>query len=106
MIHLSIRRVVRATWRIAAATMAMGFGVRYVESLWPLGQGVPTMLLQLATFAGAGAAVYAACLLGLWRLQGAPDGPERHAVKAIRALIARVDPAQRAPAAPAKRAAG
>jgi lipopolysaccharide exporter len=66
-----------AVWRAAIATVAMAFGLYLSGFGWhayAAAQG-PAALVLLRD-CGAGAAIYATSLGGLWLAAGRPDGPE------------------------------
>ncbi len=90
MIHLSIRRVVRAVWRTVMATAIMAAGVYYFLSIWPYGATTPGRSIELVFAIAIGGILYIGPLLGLWVLGGRPAGPEAHAAKAIPQLLARL----------------
>ncbi|MDB5395893.1 MAG: polysaccharide biosynthesis protein [Rhodospirillales bacterium] len=90
MIHLSVRRVLAAVWRIVMATAIMSAGVFYFLSTWPYGATMPGRIAELILAIALGGVLYIGPLLGLWVLCGRPAGPEDHAAKAIPQLLARL----------------
>jgi O-antigen/teichoic acid export membrane protein len=89
MIGLSLKKTFAAVWRTFAATAIMAGGVSYFLSVWPDDGSAPDRVLELIVAVTLGGGLYLAPLLGLWSLCGRPPGPEDHALKAIRQLIAR-----------------
>jgi O-antigen/teichoic acid export membrane protein len=71
--------MVLRTWRPAAAAVVMAAVVLAVHALAPA-----QPWLRLPLDAGAGAVAYAGMVLLLWRLSGAPPGPEAAVVAGIR----------------------
>ncbi len=98
MIRLSIRRTFYAVWRTLAATAAMAGAVYGFVAAWPYGQDAIGRAGALVLAVALGGGVYLGVLLGLWVLSGRPEGPEDHAVKAMRQVAGRFAP-------PARRAA-
>ena len=64
-------------WRPLAATGAMAASLRFLGLGWVQSTGQPVSLaLQIAGAAVLGAAIYVACLAGLWLALGKPGGAE------------------------------
>jgi len=91
MIDLSLARTFRAVWRTLAATGIMSAGVLYFLAVCPVGATTPGRILELMIAVVLGGLLYGGSLLGLWALSGRPEGPEDHAVKALRQLANRLD---------------
>jgi PST family polysaccharide transporter len=89
MIGLSLKKTFAAVWRTFAATAIMAGGVSYFLCVWPDDGSAPDRVLELIVAVTLGGGLYLAPLLGFWSLCGRPPGPEDHALKAIRQLIAR-----------------
>jgi O-antigen/teichoic acid export membrane protein len=89
MIHLSIRRTIRAIWRTLAATIVMAAGVSAFLWAWPFDDGAAGRAVALVIAIGIGGVLYIGSLLGLWVLSGRPAGPEDHALKAVSQITAR-----------------
>lgn len=82
--------VIAAIWRSLAACVAMSAAVAALVPRWP---SAPTPLgpwWELGCASVLGAVTYVAAHLALWRLAGAPAGPERHALRVASAAAARL----------------
>jgi O-antigen/teichoic acid export membrane protein len=99
MIRLSLITVIRAVWRVFAATAIMAACVSYWLTLWTDGAGSTGRVVELVAAVALGGAAYIGVLLGLWWLSGRPAGPEDHAVRTGRQLLARLGPGRRKSAA-------
>ena len=82
---LFLRKLVRP----AAAAIIMGGAVLLIKSQLHLRPVTLHYLLALLLCAAGGAMVYALAIYGLWRLAGAPDGPERFVVLKLERLLAK-----------------
>ncbi|MBI1393674.1 MAG: oligosaccharide flippase family protein [Alphaproteobacteria bacterium] len=76
--------IVRALWRPTLAVTAMAGFFFLAHPLMPGFDEAPA-IVRLLVDAAMGAAVYGLALLLIWRASGAPDGPERSLLSAIRA---------------------
>lgn len=64
--------LIGATARPMLATLIMALCLTWMDAAWQL-----SSILTLLTQVGAGAIIYTAAILALWRLQHAPAGPEQ-----------------------------
>ena len=77
---VSVRHLLEALWRPALATGAMALGVAGLSQLttgWATGM---TLMVKI----GAGATLYLATLLALWKAQGKPQGAETELLTILR----------------------
>lgn len=69
-------------WRSFAAAAVMSGAVLFCRAAWPMPNGTPMeAFLSLTVLATVGGCVHLCMQFGLWRLSGAPDGPERTAAR-------------------------
>ncbi len=78
-----VSMIVRQAWRSLGALIAMGAAVVLVGSLFAQDAGWIALAAELLVKGLVGVTVYVAAHMGLWRLAGTPDGPERHVISAI-----------------------
>ena len=81
-LEISLLEPLRQTWRVALATLAMAAVVLALQSALAEA-GSPALVVLLACVV-SGALVYAAVVLGLWRLGGCADGAERTTIDYLR----------------------
>jgi PST family polysaccharide transporter len=89
-IHLSMKSLFLAVWRVGVATAVMSAGVRYFLALWGNGEDFFSRVFALIFAVALGGILYIGTLLGLWLFSGRPEGPENHAAEAIPKLLARL----------------
>ena len=87
---ISYDRFMAVFWRPVLACAAMALVVQFVALPWALAQTGGMAILALAVTVGAGAIVYLAGLLGLWRTSGSPRGAEADALDTFWAVLRRL----------------
>ncbi|MDH3661629.1 MAG: oligosaccharide flippase family protein, partial [Alphaproteobacteria bacterium] len=77
-LNLDVKAIAAACWRSLVALALMAVSVHAIVRAWPVDRSAPDDALLLASAIAAGAAVYLLSSFCLWRMFGAPPGPERH----------------------------
>ncbi len=81
--------ILHATWRTIVAAVIMAAGVHVLLASWPHGLTGAALILELASAVAAGALIYTATHLVLWRLTGSPAGAERNVLTAVEVVLRR-----------------
>ena len=78
---------VRVSWRTVVAAVAMGAGVRGIAAMWPGGQELTSLVLQIGTLCLSGIVIQVGVQLWLWNACGRVAGPERNAFEWSQAAL-------------------
>lgn len=82
-VAVSLLELLAAVWRPLLATLGMVAGVVPLMAAWPKAATALALIPQFVCIAGIGAAIYVSIVLALWRIAGAPNGPERQLLSAL-----------------------
>ena len=89
-LHIDVSRLVAATWRPVAASLAMVVAVGLLRGAMPPASGMRGHLASLALSAAVGATVYVASVLALWIAAGRLPGAERRLLATLHDLRLRI----------------
>ncbi|MEM9627255.1 MAG: lipopolysaccharide biosynthesis protein [Pseudomonadota bacterium] len=89
-LRVDVRDLILSCWRTIIALGLMAATVHGITRAWPDDIGAIGAASLLMIAATAGASVYLASSLSIWRLLGAEGGPERHVWRAIIGMIGKL----------------
>jgi O-antigen/teichoic acid export membrane protein len=79
-----------ATWRTVLATSVMAVAVIFAIAAYPVPSAGALQFLRFVVICFLGAAVHLATQFGAWAICGFPDGAERHALRILTLVRARI----------------